>query len=380
MTERRTATRILYATIIASACAGLLARAALAASPEEDVARAKQALAAYTTAATKWTGPTSGPKLEAGKSVVVVGGDMKNPGIATLAQAVQRIGTAAGWTVTILDGQGTTTGQQSAMTQAIALKPAGMVVDGMPDAFRPYYSQAKQQGIAVVGLTSAPDSGAFPQFGIDWNVMQKVSDLGKALADWVIVRSGGKARVILISDRAYGIVEAKVAAMRAEFGTCGACKIVLDTQVPFADANTRLPQLVPTWLSTYGLESPLYIAHPADYFITFEIPPLRSAGVQQGQVVLAGMDGNPPIYQRIRADDSYQEATIPFPYEMQAYQAIDELNRVIAGTPPIDFSSPIYVIDKSNVDTAGGKNNEFVPESDYARHYRELWQTGSTSP
>ncbi|MBB5754833.1 substrate-binding domain-containing protein [Prosthecomicrobium pneumaticum] len=359
----------------------MLAASLPAAAPAQDaLAPFEAALKPYLGGNSGWDGPTEGPVLEAGKSIVILPYDMKNPGNSRLVNAFTAVAGKFGWTVTLADGQGTTTGQQAAINQALSLKPDGIVLVSFPDTFIPYFQQARDAGIKVVGLTSAPDFGPFVEQGIDWNVMQRIEDLGKALADWVIVDSKGEGRVVLISDKAFSVVEAKVAAMRAEFQRCSGCEIVLDTQVPFADANVRLPQLVPSWLNQYGLDKPLYIAHPADYFITFEIPALRSAGVQHGQVVLAGMDGDPAVYDRIRADDSFQKVTIPFPFEMQAYQAVDTLNRLFAGQTPADYSSPVLLIDKTTVDTAGGENNEYIPQNGYAEKYAQLWKTGKTTP
>lgn len=347
---------------------------------DDPIAAYREALKPYMGGSTAWDGPTEGPVLEAGKTIVVLPYDMKNPGNSRLVNAFSDVAGKIGWNVTVADGQGTTTGQQAAVNQALSLQPDGIVLVSFPDTFIPYFQQAREQGIKVVGLTSAPNFGPWPDNGIDWNVMQRIEDLGKALADWAIVDSNGQARVILISDRAFNVVEAKVKAMREKVQTCATCEIVLDTQVPFADANTRLPQLVPSWLNEYGVEPPLYILHPADYFITFEVPALRSAGIQHGQVVLAGMDGDPTVYERIRADDSYQEVTIPFPFEMQAYQAVDTLNRLFAGETPADYPSPVLLVDKTTVDTAGGLNNEYIPENGYAEKYTELWTTGKTTP
>jgi ribose transport system substrate-binding protein len=305
---------------------------------------------------------------------------MKNPGNSRLVTAFTKVAGTVGWDVTVADGQGTTSGQQAAVNQALSLNPDGIVLVSFPDSFTSYFKQARERGIKVVGLTSAPDFGPYPDQGIDFNVMQRISDLGKALSDWVIVDSGGKARVILTSDKAFSVVEAKHKAMLDEMQKCTGCTIVLDTQLPFADANTRLPSLIPSWISQYGLDQPLYIMHGADYFVTFEVPALRSAGVQQGQVVLAGMDGDPTVYQRIRADDSYQRVTIPFPFEMQAYQAVDTLNRLFNNQQPADYPSPVLLIDKTTVDTAGGENNEYIPQNGYAEKYTELWKSGKTTP
>jgi ribose transport system substrate-binding protein len=314
----------------------------------------------------------------ANKKVFFVAGDMKNTAIGVWGQTLQKIAPQIGWEVSIVDGQGVMASQQSGILQAIAQKPDGIILGAMPDAFRPYFRRASDAGIPVVGMHSAPTSGAFPEFGVFWNVAQKVDEAGKALADWIIVKSGGKARVVLTADSAYAVTMAKAAGIREELKTCKECTILLDTQVPFADANSRAPQLITSWLNQYGSGGPFYVAQPADYFTDFQIPALRAAGAKAGDVILTGFDAASPIYDRIRGGDPYHLVSLPLPYEMQAYQAIDELNRAFAGEQPFDLSAPVYVIDHDNVDTSGGDKNTYIPANNYAEHFIELWKTGST--
>lgn len=345
-----------------------------------DIGAAKANLTQYTKPITAWDGPTSGPKLAGGKTLVYVAQDMKNVAISAWSKQLTTVAKSVGWNVRTLDGQGTTSGMTSAMNQALALKPSGIALGAMPDAFRPYYRRAQAAGIPVVGFTAAPQYGAYPKDGIYWNVLQDSNKLGQVMADWMIVDSGGKGRYLLISDNAFQIIVNKTNGMRQEIKkNCPDCQLLADLQVPFGDAATRLPQLVPTWVTKYGSGGKFYVMQGSDFFTDYEIPSLRSAGKKQGDVVLSGMDGTPPIYQRVRADNAYQEVTMPVPIEMQAYQAVDQFNRAFHHQPPDRHSSPIIVVDKNTVDLEGGKNNEFKPSNDYARRYRQLWSTGHTS-
>ena len=78
-------------------------------------------------------------------------------------------------------------------------------------------------------------------------------------------------------------------------------------------------------MQKYG--TPLYITSVADYTADYQIPALRAGGVEPEDVILVSADGNKSAYERIRAGGQYQLVTASEPYEMQAYQAIDELNR-----------------------------------------------------
>jgi ribose transport system substrate-binding protein len=368
----------LAALTIAATASWLGSPAARAA--DDPIAAQRVTVVKYTNPDIPWTGPTKSPIAQPGKNIVLLAYDMKNPGVSNLAQAFITAAKTIGWNISIADGQGNTTGQQNAINQALALKPDGMVSIAFPDLFVPYFKRAHDQGIPIIGMTGAPDAGPFPDRGLDFNVMQSVKELGTALADWIIVNANGKARVILISDKSFDVIEAKMGAIRDELKTCAGCEVVLDAQVPIGDGNTRMPQLVPAWINQYGTAGPpLYIVG-SDFYLTFAIPALRTAGPSPDQIVLAGLDGDPPVYERIRAGDSYQRVTVPFAFGMQGYEAVDQMNRLLNKEPPANYTSTVYLIDKTTVDTAGGRDNIFVPSNDYAKKFQELWTKGNLSP
>ena len=49
----------------------------------------------------KWDGPTTGPKAQEGKSIVVLAGDMKNGGILGATKGVEEAAAAIGWKVNV---------------------------------------------------------------------------------------------------------------------------------------------------------------------------------------------------------------------------------------------------------------------------------------
>lgn len=78
----------------------------------------------------KWDGPTTGPKAQEGKTIVVVAGDMKNGGILGATKGVEEAAAAIGWTVKSIDGAGSIAGRTAAMGQAMALNPNGIIING----------------------------------------------------------------------------------------------------------------------------------------------------------------------------------------------------------------------------------------------------------
>jgi ribose transport system substrate-binding protein len=95
--------------------------------------------------------------------------------------------------------------------------------------------------------------------------------------------------------------------------------------------------------------------------------------------VLTGMDGNPVSYAAIRGNNAYQLVDIPLPTEYLGYQLVDNINRVINKAPISNPSTPIFVVDRTNIDKFGGNKGLFIPGNGYKRHFSELWKTGKTS-
>ena len=113
--------------LLATAAAILVS---VSASADDYVDHAIAAAKTATARADKWDGPTTGPKAASAKKVVFVAGDLKNGGILGASEGVKEAAKAIGWTVTVIDGQGSVSGRTAAMSQALTLKPDGIVVGG----------------------------------------------------------------------------------------------------------------------------------------------------------------------------------------------------------------------------------------------------------
>src|SRR5450755_1498487 len=142
------------AALIAGTAAGPVQAAA------DAVAAAKAALAKAAAPARTWDGPTSGPKAQANKFVVYVSTDQKNGGALGVGNGVVEAAKAIGWRSQVIDGQGTVSGQAAALSQAIALKPDGIVLGGIDAVgLKTAVERATGLGIKVVGWHAGPKPG-----------------------------------------------------------------------------------------------------------------------------------------------------------------------------------------------------------------------------
>ena len=334
------------------------------------MADAKAALVIYAGPQNEWRGPTSSVKPEPGKSIVYVSNDENNDASRAWGVAISEAGAQIGWEVTVIDGKATPVGWINAFNQAIALGANGIITSADAASLKEPIGAAEDAGIPIVGIHAAALPGPNEELGLFTNIQQDPREIGKAQADWIIADSGGTARVIVTSHNEFAIAETKSRATEARLRECDECTVLDYVSSPISEVAQRQPQLVASWLQIHG--APLYVTAVADYTLDFQVPTLRSAGVDTADIKLVGADGQRSAYERVRTGE-YQVVTVSEPVEMQAYQAVDELARAFAGEAPSGFVQAPYLVTPDNVDAEGGASNAFVPSNDYRAKYLALW-------
>jgi ribose transport system substrate-binding protein len=336
---------------------------------------AKTYIASVTAPGSPWTGPTTGPVAQANKSVIFVDYDERNSGGRGVGQAAAEAAKIIGWQYRVLDGQGTIQGQTAALTQAIALKPDGIIL-GSVDALgmNSLIQQAIDHGISVVSWHSGMTPGKIKGSNIFTNVTTDPVQVGKVAGLYAVADSGGKANVILFTDSAYAITIAKTDAEEAAIKPCGGCKVLAVEDTPLGDVHDRMPELTTALLTKYGVRWTYSIAIN-DLYYDFMAPTLQAAGLAGDGTphnISAG-DGSESAFQRI-ANKQYQVATVAEPLRAQAFQLIDELNRAFAGQPPSGYSSPVHLFTAANVNEDRGPGGIYDPHNGYEAAYRKIWQ------
>jgi ribose transport system substrate-binding protein len=327
----------------------------------------------YASPVKTWDGPTTGPKAAAGKTLVVLAGDLKNGGILGVTTGVQEAAAAIGWDVKVLDGAGSINGRTAAFGQAMALNPSGIIINGF-DAVEqgPAMEQAKAAGIPMVSWHAAPAVGPVADVGVFANVTTDPEQVAKAAADWAYVNAGGKPGVIIFTDSTYQIAIAKADWMKEEIEKLGGTVLeYVDT--PIAETSQRMPQLTTSLLQKYGAAWTHSLAIN-DLYFDFMGPSLSAAGIpgDGAPVNVAAGDGSESAYQRIRSKQ-YQQVTVAAPLNLQGWQLVDELNRAFAGEAWSGYVSPLHVVTSANVEFDGGPKNTFDPDNGYRDAYKAIW-------
>jgi len=335
------------------------------------VAQAKAAVAVYAGPQTKWLGPTSAPKPAAGMKIVYLSGDEQNDISHEYGVYMQQAAAKIGWTVTVIDGKGSPTSWLAGMEQGIALKPNGIVMFADAKSLQPAIVKGVAQGIKFVGLHAAGLPGPQPDLHLFVNIQEDPREIGKAEADWAIADSNGTARVVIVSHNEYAIAYVKSHATEDEIKKCGGCKVLDYVSFPASEASLHMPQLTTGWVQRFGL--PFYGTSVGDNDWDFAVPTLRQGGVATSQVKLIGADGNKSAYERIRAGGQYQVVTVSEPFELQAWQAIDELNRAFHNMPTSGFVQAPFLVTPDNINSEGGPKSIFIPSNNYKQHYLTIW-------
>ncbi|MFB7463588.1 substrate-binding domain-containing protein [Streptomyces sp. NPDC056224] len=317
-----------------------------------------------------WTGPTTGPAAVPGRTIVYVAQTMTNPGVAGVAKGVEQAAKVTGWKVRVIDGGGTPAGIQAALSQAVTLKPSGIVIGGFdPRLTSQQVARARAAGIPLVGWHAVDSPGPSENPKLFTNITTKVGDVARISADWIISRSKGGAGAVLFTDDSIPFARNKAELIKRELATCSGVRLLAYVNIPIPDASSRTPQEVSSLLSRFQDEWTYSVAINDLYFAD-AAPALRAAGRPGAgpPFNIGAGDGDPSAFQRINSEQ-FQAATVPEPLSQQGWQIVDEFNRAFAGRPASGYVAPVHVATADNSSGATSWN-----PSGYREAYEKIWR------
>lgn len=335
------------------------------------VAQAKQTVEGSIKATEGFTPPTGGPTAQKpGAKVIYVAADLTNGGINAVAQGVQEAAGVMGWTVDVLDGRASAQGRTEALSQAMALKPDGIILGGFDATEQAaMIQQASGAGIPIVAWHAGSVVGPMTDVGVFANVTTDPIVVSKLATAYIIADSDGKAGVQIFTDSQYQIAVDKANAIKSAVEQCKTCTVLSYDDSPIAEASSRMPALIASSLQQFGSKLTYLIGINGAY-CTGAAPALQAAGVAGDgppKCVAAG-DGDAAELQRIRTSQ-FQSATVAEPTILQGWQLIDELNRALAGQSWSGFVPAPGLITAQNVPSG----DLFDPDSGYRAVYKSNW-------
>lgn len=331
--------------------------------------RAQEAVTRAERTDVPWNGPTGGPAAVSGKTIVYVAQTMTNPGVAGAASGVRQAGRVIGWNVRVIDGGGTPTGIRAAMSEAVTLKPSGIVIGGFdPGSTAQQVARANAEHIPLIGWHAVAAPGPSRRPELFTNVTTRVEEVAGISAQWIIAQSRGRAGVVLITDASIPFARNKSDLIRKQLATCPGVKLLAYENIPIPDASTRTQREISSLLQRFRSRWTHSVAINDLYFAD-AAPAFRAAGLNGAgpPFNIGAGDGDPSAFQRIE-DRQYQAATVPEPLSLQGWQIVDEFNRAFSGRPASGYVAPVHVATAGNSDGA----TTWDP-SGYREAYRRIW-------
>ena len=257
---------------------------------------------------------------------------------------------------------------------AIAIAPDGIIINGAPrEVFELAIPEAEAAGIPVI-LKSAPEQGdnVTPPFIAIEEDIPDYSEVGRGIANAIIVDSGGDANVVLF---AMGDIPVSVSLIEAgldEFDkNCPNC-IHEMVKIQSGDIGTTLPSRVVSELQNNP---------DADYLVLQDgalslgvAAALREAGLQD-QVKTFGGNANPENLAAIRAGDP--GGWIQFGLQWTVHEGLTSFARYFNGDPWVDMEMPLHLINAANVTDADTEEYLLYQiVSDLEEQFEALWGVG----
>lgn len=329
-------------------------------------------LIATTAGAEDWRGPTTGPVGAEGKRVVVVAENMRNDGIGGIVAGLNEAAGVLGWHIIVLDAAGDVTKTADALRIAVSSDVGdgttadGVILAGL-DAVRgmaDYGDVARTRTLPVVGWHVGPQPGPVPSTPVAVNVTTDPAEVARLAADVAIAEARGHAGVVILTDYRYAIAISKARGMANRIKACVQCTLLELVDLPLADTATRMPAEIARLRRQHGDQLTDILAINDLYFDDATAELQREGVAPDRLALISAGDGSPSARDRIRRG-YYQTATVAEPLPLQAWQLLDELNRLMARQPVSGFIAEPSVVTQADPEPA---------TVDFRTIYRQIWR------
>jgi ribose transport system substrate-binding protein len=256
---------------------------------------------------------------------------------------LQEAAKTLGWTVNIINTDGTPAQIQNAWAQVVRQKPDGVVYTSTPRAaITPQIKAVAAAGIPIVACCEADEAGA----GIIYYSENKsaVAAEGPALATWITVTSGGKGKAVYVNTPELPILSGIASTLKSSLATqCSGCTLS-NLDLPLSAFGGSAPGLIVSYLRAHP--DVKYVAISTDLLGLGLPAALKAAGINGVHVI-----GNAPGTTSMQYIASgQQDASIIYPEYENMYAMMDALARKFAGvTVEPAFDPPVFIATKDNL-------------------------------
>ena len=353
----------------------VLASAVAGAAPSDDGVARAQAVIDHYRQMPAFTAP--GPAFDAhscaaGKKMLSMPNSSANPFLKGIIRQEINAGRELGLAVTEWENQGQPNQWVQGMNFAVQghFSIVDLISGVNPALIEPQIHAAADAGVKTMAShfydPSQPvDPTLAASLAVDFN------RVGRILADWAIVRTGGKANIVMVKDDDVPPTGPLVAGIADELAAnCPSCKIVQQINVGITEWGTRIqPSVQSALIANPGVNFviPIY-----DSMSQFVVPAIRLTG-KSATVKVATFNGTPFVLDYVQA--GAVDMDIGESLDWIARATIDGYLRVLCGlAAPTGIGVPFYIFDSNNAKDAGTPATfDKGYGSQYVSGYRQLW-------
>lgn len=301
-----------------------------------------------------------------GKSLWVVNA-ARVPFLQSISDGAESAGNAAGMSVNVVYGDGTTNSAQAAVRQAIAQGADGIalvVID--PTTIQSAVDDAKGAGIVVTDVINR-SVGDSPPPGVAGQMVLDLPSEMDAMAGWIMADSNCSASTLMYAPSALPITATAAALLQRRYeALCPSCPFELK-DLDYGNYAQTLTAEVQTDLRRKPDLN--YI-----FAIIGSSVPNVDAGVRGRDVRILAHDGLPENLEALRTGATNEVADFAFPpNESIGWQIVDQQARLLLGqSEAFEVVVPSRLVDRDNVGTSD--SDVWPGYADYEDAYTQGWQ------
>ena len=283
--------------------------------------------------------------------VGIIGFQFSSETHARVANAASDAAKARGWTVTLLNSEGSLPKHAEQFDALVAKKVDAIIIAmGKPVEADAQFKAAKDKGIPVITVASGVSPHAL--FDIQANEYK----VGAEQALYLLGQLGYQGEIVTarfdlnVATRIRGKLLDQVLSENTAVKELGKFSMAR-TQSWRDDVRAGMQALL---LQNQGKVKGIWAAFDGQAYIIDDL--LKSQGVKKGQIALVSADGGKESYARIADPDSTLMATVTVPFEEMGKKAVDAIQGIaVDKKPKATFASGPYLfvdavlVDANNV-------------------------------
>ncbi|KAA9158715.1 substrate-binding domain-containing protein [Amycolatopsis acidicola] len=377
---RRTATAVAAGlAVTALAACGATGPAGTSATPAADnaalsdlkksVDQMSQALPAYPVPTDKVDGVSS----LRGKTVYYIPITQQAPQFAVTATALTDALKAAGVNLQVCNGGSNPSQISACVSQATGANAGGIITDSIPYGMAANaLDAARAKKIPVLITDQIPDS-AHPADATLGYIQGAGGDMLKAVADWIIVDSGGTANVLINGSTDSPSTKSYVDQAKQEFSAkCPGCKVTVN-EISSANYSLIASSTSSAILRTPGVN---YVVSEFDQYLQPTLQGVQQSGKQtsiKGASTAAQVSG---LQMLSGKNFLYVDASQASPY--QGWASADAIFRLMLGKQLPTYTIPQRLFTRDNVstvstDAAAEGTGSWHGPADFPDKFKALW-------